>query len=146
MPAIYSIDLIAKRDKKRKMDDSIIKGWNVHYQTLQEVEEEALLKKEKAEKEKARREEAEKEAAGRKEAEREDLGQDAREDGVAEDGQDGLEQSEKAYNKKTGAYSGHYGKKPVQDEEAKNKINAILTEKPDAYSSAMSKIQEQEGK
>ena len=44
MPAIYPIDLIEKRDKKRRMDRSIIKGWNVHYQTLAEVEEEGEIK------------------------------------------------------------------------------------------------------
>lgn len=56
MPAIYPIDLIEKRDKKRRMDRSIIKGWNVHYQTLAEVEEEARLKRQKQEEEKALRE------------------------------------------------------------------------------------------
>ena len=37
MAAGYSIDLIAKRDRKKKMDSSIVKCWNVHYQTLEEV-------------------------------------------------------------------------------------------------------------
>ena len=47
MAAVYAIDLIAIRDKKRKMDSSIVKGWNVHYQTLEEVEELERLKKQK---------------------------------------------------------------------------------------------------
>ena len=51
MPAVYAIDLIAKRDKKMKMDRSIIKGWNVHYQTLEEVEEAARAKKREEEEE-----------------------------------------------------------------------------------------------
>ena len=51
MPAVYSIDLIAKRDKKLKMDRSIVKGWNVHYQTLKEAEEAARLKKQRQEEE-----------------------------------------------------------------------------------------------
>ncbi len=51
MPAVYGIDLIAKRDKKIKMDRSIVKGWNVHYQTLEEVEEAARKKKQKEEEE-----------------------------------------------------------------------------------------------
>ncbi len=58
MPAVYAIDLIAKRDKKIKMDRSIVKGWNVHYQTLEEVEEAARAKKQKEEEE--ARKEAEK--------------------------------------------------------------------------------------
>ena len=49
MPAVYSIDLIAKRDKKIKMDRSIVKGWNVHYQTLEEVEDALRFKKQKQE-------------------------------------------------------------------------------------------------
>ncbi len=51
MPAVYGIDLIAKRDKKIKMDRSIVKGWNVHYQTLEEVEEAARKKNQKEEEE-----------------------------------------------------------------------------------------------
>ena len=59
MPAVYSIDLIAKRDRKIKMDRSIIKGWNVHYQTLKEVEEAARLKKQHQEEEMQKQEQAE---------------------------------------------------------------------------------------
>lgn len=93
MPAVYSIDLIAKRDKKLKMDRSIVKGWNVHYQTLKEAEEV-------------------------------------------------FENSEAAFNRKTGSYSGHYGKRPVHDEREKKQIHAIL-EKPDAFSAAMSALNQQ---
>ena len=51
MPAVYGVDLIAKRDRKIKMDRSIVKFWNVHYQTLEEVEEAERLKKQKQEEE-----------------------------------------------------------------------------------------------
>ena len=51
MPAVYGVDLIAKRDRKIKMDRSIVKFWNVHYQTLEEVEEAEILKKQKQEEE-----------------------------------------------------------------------------------------------
>ncbi len=120
MPAVYAIDLIAKRDKKIKMDRSIVKGWNVHYQTLEEVEEAARAKKLKEEEE--ARKEAEKEAGHR-----------------TSEGSDGKSQKD-AYNAKTGSYSGHYGKKPVQDEGQKQQIDSILNEKPEPFEFAMSAL------
>ncbi len=120
MPAVYAIDLIAKRDKKIKMDRSIVKGWNVHYQTLEEVEEAARAKKQKEEEE--ARKEAEKEAGHR-----------------TSEGSDGKSQKD-AYNAKTGSYSGHYGKKPVQDEGQKQQIDSILNEKPEPFEFAMSAL------
>ncbi len=120
MPAVYEIDLIAKRDKKIKMDRSIVKGWNVHYQTLEEVEEAARAKKQKEEEE--ARKEAEKEAGHR-----------------TSEGSDGKSQKD-AYNAKTGSYSGHYGKKPVQDEGQKQQIDSILNEKPEPFEFAMSAL------
>lgn len=131
MPAVYAIDLIAKRDKKLKMDRSIVKGWNVHYQTLEEVEEAAREKKRKQEEE------------ARKHAEQ--FSEDAEDDGNKQ--QEPLEdqQSKEAYNPKTGAYSGHYGKQPVQDERQKQQIHAILNEKPEPFEHAMSTLQAQNG-
>lgn len=134
MPAIYSIDLIAKRDKKTKMDRSIVKGWNVHYQTLEEVEEEERIKKQQMEEEKA------KEIYERLSREAED-----------DDDEKNLEIavakqfSKDAYNAKTGSYSGHYGQEPVKDEAAKQQIDAILSEKPDAFDSALTALQGQDG-
>lgn len=130
MPAVYGIDLIAKRDKKIKMDRSIVKCWNVHYQTLEEVEEETRRKKQK---------EAEE---ARKNAER--LAEEDEEENSSRK-QEPAKKSrmEEGYNRKTGAYSGHYGKKPVNDEEQKQQIHAILNEKPEPFESAMSAMQEQ---
>lgn len=132
MPAVYSIDLIAKRDKKLKMDRSIVKGWNVHYQTLQEVEDEAYAKRQK------QREEQAKELD---EAYREQEEADALDDEKLEESK---EQSAKEYNAKTGAYSGKYGKKTVEDEATKEKINAILTEKSNAFDSTLSALKEEQ--
>lgn len=126
MPAVYGIDLIAKRDKKLKMDRSIVKCWNVHYQTLEEVEEETRKKKQK---------EAEE---ARKNAEKLEDEEDS--DGPQKEDKSRIDA---AYNRKTGAYSGHYGKKPVKDEGQKQQIHDILTEKPEPFESAMSAIQAQ---
>ncbi len=122
MAAVYAIDLIAIRDKKRKMDSSIVKGWNVHYQTLEEVEELERLKKQK---------------------EREDQQKAARDDEEDEDSDEDHRGDQKSYNKKTGSYSGLYGKKPVKDADKKQQIDSILYEKPDAYDSALLAIKEQ---
>ena len=132
MPAVYSIDLIAKRDKKLKMDRSIIKGWNVHYQTLQEVEDEAYAKRQKQREEQAK--------------ELDEAYQEQDEiDGLGDGGTDeAKEQSEKEFNAKTGSYSGKYGKKAVEDEATKEKINAILTEKSDAFDSTLSALKEEQ--
>lgn len=128
MPAVYSIDLIAKRDKKLKMDRSIVKGWNVHYQTLKEAEEAARLKKQRQEEEMQAQNHSEDEEAegGEPDQEAEEV----------------FENSEAAFNRKTGSYSGHYGKRPVHDEREKKQIHAIL-EKPDAFSAAMSALNQQ---
>lgn len=128
MPAVYGIDLIAKRDKKLKMDRSIVKGWNVHYQTLEEVEEAARRKKQKQEEEVRRQEEAAAEETEEKRKIRQQI-------------EEGKKRLREAYNHKTGAYSGHYGKKPIQNEEQKQQIDAILNEKPEPYESAMSALQ-----
>lgn len=132
MPAIYSIDLIAKRDKKLKMDRSIVKGWNVHYQTLQEVEDEAYAKRQKQREEQAKQ--------------LDDAYQEQEEVTESEDMQqkETKEQLDKAYNAKTGSYSGKYGEKAVEDEATKEKIHAILTEKSDAFDSTLSALQEEQ--
>lgn len=132
MPAVYSIDLIAKRDKKIKMDRSIVKGWNVHYQTLQEVEDEAYAKRQKQREEQAK--ELDEAYREQEEAVERQVGQQEETRG----------QLDKAYNAKTGSYSGKYGEKAVEDEATKEQIHAILTEKSDAFHSALSALQEEQ--
>lgn len=131
MPAVYGIDLIAKRDKKRKMDRSIIKGWNVHYQTLEEAEEAARLKKQK--------QDAEAMDSSRLDEE------DGKDGETVKDEEEAVGHTEKAFNRKTHSYSGEYGRHQIHDEEKQQQIHAILNEKPDAYSSAMSALQAREG-
>ena len=122
MPAVYGVDLIAKRDRKLKMDRSIVKVWNVHYQTLEEVEAEARARKRKQEEEERKREEAS----------AEEMDKETRK-----------KHMEDAFNPKTGSYSGHYGKKPVQDAGQKQQIDSILNEKPEPFEYAMSTLQAQ---
>lgn len=130
MPAVYGVDLIAKRDRKIKMDRSIVKFWNVHYQTLEEVEEAERLKKQKQEEE------------ARKNAER--LAKEEQESEVHAQQERKKKQMNEGYNQKTGAYSGQYGKNPVHDENQKQQIHAILNEKPEPFEHAMATLQAQE--
>lgn len=133
MAATYSVDLIAKRDKKLRMDRSIVKGWNVHYQTQEEIEAE--------EEEKRLKEEQERQAQEIYQRLSEEAEMD--EEKLREEIEAARKEAEAAFNAKTGSYSGRYGSKPVENEEEQQQINAILTEKPDAFDSAMSALQEQ---
>ena len=129
MPAVYPEDLIAKRDKKDKMIRSVIKRWNVHFQTEEEVEEQAREKRMKADEAKAKEvyERLEREAAQDEELKQQEI-------------EAAKQNNDLAYNATTGSYSGAYGQTPVESEEAKSQIDAILHEKSDVFGSAMSAL------
>ena len=129
MPAVYPEDLIAKRDRKDKMFRSVVKRWNVHFQTEEEVEEEAREKRREAEESKAREiyERLESEAAQDEQVKQQEI-------------EAAKQNNDMAYNATTGSYSGAYGQTPVESEEAKNQIDAILSEKKDVFGSAMSAL------
>ncbi len=118
-------DLIEERDKKEKMKHSIVKWWNVHYMTPDELGEDQS-EEESAEPEedpainsaqeildRLNREAEENEARKREEIEEAKL------------------LAEGHFNESTGAYSGLYGTGQVKDEE-RERINAILAEKDEA--------------
>ena len=96
-------DAIDKRNLQEKIARTIIKRQNVHYMTLQEVQERERLEEEK-----------------RKAAEEEKIRSQRQID------------LESGYNRKTGAYSGQYGKGQVTDELTKGQIEKILGEKDEA--------------
>ena len=131
-------DLIAERDKKEKMEHSIVKWWNVHYMTPEELTEEQ--KKEASSQglpgvqpevhmeasstensldaaqeiiDRLNREAAEDEARKQLEIEQAKLAAEAN------------------FNETTGAYSGSYGAGRV-DKKHREQIDAILSEKDDA--------------
>ena len=138
-------DLIAERDKKEKMKHSVVKWWNVHYMTPEELTEEQA------------REEADDRpqtmssfgpvysateqmpsdvGAHEKDAAQEiidRLNREAAEDEARK--QQEIEQARKIaeanFNEKTGAYSGAYGSEGM-DREHKEQIDSILSEKDDA--------------
>lgn len=115
-------DLIAERDRREKIQKSIIKRWNVHYMTPDELER--MEKQKEAEEIYARLEAEAAEDEAAKQAEVEDAM---------------LKASE--YNKMTGSYSGSYGKKAV-DSVTQKQIDQILGEKEAAIRSMF----EEEGK
>ena len=131
MPAVYPVDLIAKRDRKDKMVRSVVKRWNVHFQTEEEVEEEAREKRRKADEDKAKDvyERLEKEAAEDERIKQQEI-------------EEAKNHIDMGYNATTGSYSGAYGQTPVESEEAKNQIDAILSEKKDVFGSALSALEQ----
>lgn len=127
-------DLIDERNKKEKMQNSILKWWNVHYMTPEELEEE----QDKEQDPSVSGAERQSDPAGpqeehdaqeimehlkRAEQEREAEKKRAIEAAVME--------AEENYNPLTGAYSGSYGSGGA-DLEHEDQIAAILTEKEEA--------------
>ena len=110
------MDGIDERNFREKVKRSIIKNWNIHYISKEELNR----KKRQEELQKAQeiidrlnKEAAQDEAEKQREIE-ELLRQKER---------------EKSFNRKTGAYSGEYGTDGLADKVAKEKIDKILAEK-----------------
>lgn len=143
-------DLIAERDKKLKMQKSIVKWWNVHYMTPEELAEEQEKEAASASSQTAGDsapsdnadgqmiQELEKENAADDEEETaqeiiDRLNREAAEDEARKQAE--IDQARLAaeanYNETTGAYSGEYGASGASGEH-KEKIDAILAEKDDA--------------
>lgn len=134
-------DLITERDKREKMNQSIVKWWNVHYMTPEELEE-AQAKEQQADDSQGSG--AQMESAGEKSGEQvhdaqgilDRLNQEA----VQGELQKRKEiervraQFEKNFNASTGSNSGVYGSGGA-DAEHKGQIDAILAEKDDALRS-----------
>lgn len=114
----YKRDLIAERDEKIRLYNSVIKWWRVKYvdlemrKKIQEEEESYKLALEVAARLEA--EAAEDEAI--KQAEIAKAMAQAKED-------------EEHYNPTTGTYSGRYGKEVTLDEKGLNKVEKILGQK-----------------
>ena len=119
-------DLIEGRDRKAKIQKSVVKSWNVHYMTLEELEE---LEKQKEAADVYARLEAEAAADEAKFQAEIEVAKRKSED----------------YNKTTGAYSGEYGKQDV-DSVTQGQIDKILGEKDAAIRSMIDeerKLEEQ---
>ena len=114
---VFMKDLIEERDRREKIHNSIIKSWNVHYMTPEELE--ALQQQNEAAEvyERLAAEAAADEA--KLQAEIEDAKQKAM-----------------SYNKLTGAYSGEYGKQEM-DSVTQGQIEKILGEKEAAIRSVI---------
>ena len=115
-------DSIDKRNEKERIAGSVIKRWNVHYQSQEELRVMEEQKKqdelEEAEKILAR---LQAEAAADEEKKRREI-----EDAMRAAAQ---APTQADYNASTNAYSGAYGKQQVTDEATMDQINQILGEK-----------------
>ena len=138
-------DLIAERDKKEKMKHSIVKWWNVHYMTPEELSAEQAREAAPdmsqttdsfAHEQVAAENTADAVETGEWTATQEiidRLNREAAEDEARK--QREIEQARRAaeanFNETTGAYSGAYGADGV-DGAHKEQIDEILSEKDDA--------------
>lgn len=137
---------------KEKMQRSVVKWWNVHYMTPEELEEQqekeqdasepaAESKPAKVQPETEAREEPEEESGGAQGiAERMSQAKEA-------EFQQQIEamraESEGKYNASTGSYSGAYGSGGADDLH-QDQISAILAEKDDALRSLIEQTEEEE--
>ena len=150
-------DLIEERNKKEKIQHSIVKWWNVHYMTPEELAEAQKQEAEADTSDSSQRSsdrnrkkvEVEKQLSEEEEAEEiiERLQREAEEDEARK--QEEIEmvrrEVEASYNQKTGSYSGSYGSHGA-DFEHEGQINAILAEKDDALRDLIehTEVQEQQ--
>ena len=129
-------DLIEIRDRKNSVQSSVIKRWNVHFMTKEEIEAQQNLQNQQE----ALEDSAEDLAKAEAEAEELRLAQEIferLEREAAADKEKELEEQRMAYamangeldsslyNETTGSYSGAYGMKPM-DDDTKAQLDAIM--------------------
>ncbi len=145
-------DLIQERNEREKMEHSIVKWWNVHYMTPEELR--AAQQAEKQEQvsvstqpgqemnESQQLQTAEEELHSVEEI-LEQLEHEAKKDEIRrrEEIEQAKIEAESNYNQTTGAYSGVYGQTDV-DEKDDGQIQAILSEKDDALRDLIKKTEE----
>lgn len=145
-------DLIQERNEREKMEHSIVKWWNVHYMTPEELR--AAQQAEKQEQvsvstqpgqemnESQQLQTAEEELHSVEEI-LEQLELEAKKDEIRkrEEIEQAKIEAESNYNQTTGAYSGVYGQTDV-DEKDDGQIQAILSEKDDALRDLIKKTEE----
>ncbi len=151
-------DLIKERNEREKMERSIVKWWNVHYMTPEELRAAQQAQKEEPEEsagkdappeqpqaDEARQlQEAEEELHAAEEI-LERLQHEAQEDEdrKRQEIEQAKREAESNYNPTTGAYSGTYGAGEV-NEENDGQIQAILSEKDEALRDLIKKTEEEE--
>jgi hypothetical protein len=150
-------DLIAERDKKEKMEHSIVKWWNVHYTTPEELEQVQKQQEQEPAPTAAyvvdHSQSMPERASGESEAEEmqvaqeiiDRLNREAMDDEAAlqREIEQAKQEAEANYNETTGAPSGIYGSQGA-DEEHQEQIDAILAEKDDALRDLIERTEETE--
>lgn len=145
-------DLIQERNEREKMEHSIVKWWNVHYMTPEELR--AAQQAEKQEQvsvstqpgqemnESQQLQTAEEELHSVEEI-LDQLEHEAKKDEIRrrEEIEQAKIEAESNYNQTTGAYSGVYGQTDVNEKDD-GQIQAILSEKDDALRDLIKKTEE----
>jgi hypothetical protein len=141
-------DLISERDKKQKMARSIVKWWNVHYTTPEELEQDeasATIDESTADQSSNESEEPTQEESRTAQEIIERLNQEAQDDEEAleREIEQARQEADANLNQATGAPSGTYGSQG-SDGEHKEQIEAILAEKDDALRDLIERTGDQE--
>lgn len=145
-------DLIQERNEREKMEHSIVKWWNVHYMTPEELRAAQQAEKQKQvsvstqpgqEMNESQQLQTAEEELHSVEEILEQLEHEAKKDEIRrrEEIEQAKIEAESNYNQTTGAYSGVYGQTDV-DEKDDGQIQAILSEKDDALRDLIKKTEE----
>ena len=129
MTTYYDKDLIAERDHKAKIMNSVIKFWQVNYldrETIMQLEEEKLKAAEAAANNETLKLALEVSARLEREAAEDEAIKQAEIVAAL-----ASVEAEQNFNATTGSYSGSYGKNVCLDEEKLNQVDSILNEKND---------------
>lgn len=145
-------DLIQERNEREKMEHSIVKWWNVHYMTPEELRAAQQAEKQKQvsvstqpgqEMNESQQLQTAEEELHSVEEILEQLEHEAKKDEIRrrEEIEQAKIEAESNYNQTTGAYSGVYGQTDVNEKDD-GQIQAILSEKDDALRDLIKKTEE----
>lgn len=135
-------DLIDKRNRKQKLAQSVVKRWNVHYLTEEEIRaQQSVMQEQSRPQEQPQSHGAEMPASEilerlRAEAEAGEAKKKAELERLIEQQE---EEDARNYNPITGALSGAYGRQKVEDEATREQIDAILGAKKEAFEEQLKK-------
>lgn len=131
-------DLIDKRNRKEKIARSVIKRWNVHYITEEELREKLAQEEAQRRQEELKRTNEVLERL-RAEAEADEAAKQAEILELLEQ----QKQEEAGFNAATKSRSGDYGRQKVEDETTLAQINAILGEKEEKFEQQLQHIMDE---
>lgn len=139
-------DLIDKRNRKQKLAQSVVKRWNVHYLTEEEIRAQQSVTQPQPQGQSQPQPQGQSHGEDvlaseilerlRAEAEADEAKKKAELERLIEQQKD---EDARNYNPLTGAMSGAYGRQKVEDPATREQIDAILGAKKDAFEEQLQK-------